>query len=173
MADELKDIPSPPSMDLDIPEPPSLSDDDLPSLDDLEDLDDDMESSPENPQQENVEESDIQSKPTQDKPAQEPDEIRTLPESAYTEEVKKGIDEIEERKSFLVQNNVPLFLRIEDFKLVLGAIDEMKVGLKDTENKFKELVDIKDKMDKEYESWKTLELDLYRKLIFIEKTLGM
>src|SRR3989338_6302112 len=63
------------------------------------------------------------------------------------------------------------FIRIEDFKTALDEISLAKNGLKDLDNIFASLNDVKSEKDSQFEKWQKIHSDIQRKFIYIDKIL--
>jgi hypothetical protein len=81
-----------------------------------------------------------------------------------------GQKEVEEKRSARFLTNGPIFTKVDDYKLILESSDEIKTSLKDCDEILKRLNEIKIEEDREYDKWKKMLLDIYRKVNYIDKT---
>ncbi|MFO7710254.1 MAG: hypothetical protein R6V53_00650 [Candidatus Woesearchaeota archaeon] len=91
-------------------------------------------------------------------------------QSQFTSKQMAGAKEIKKRREEIKLSEEPLFTKIEDYKAILEASDHMKSSLKDCDEILKRLNEIKVEEDKEYEKWKKMLLDTYRKIHYIDRT---
>ncbi|MFP4424203.1 MAG: hypothetical protein ACLFP2_03135 [Candidatus Woesearchaeota archaeon] len=91
-------------------------------------------------------------------------------QSQFTSKQKVGEKEFKKRREEIRLSEEPLFTKIEDYKAILEASDHMKSSLKDCDEILKRLNEIKVEEDKEYEKWKKMLLDTYRKIHYIDRT---
>lgn len=109
------------------------------------------------------------------KPVQLPIEQKTV-EADNTASDEKGLlessdpeKEISTRRKEIIESNEPLFVAVDDYREILGATSQMKSHLKECEEILKRLNEVKAEEDKEYEKWKSMLLDIYRKVGYVDK----
>ncbi|MDP7323133.1 MAG: hypothetical protein QF632_00050 [Candidatus Woesearchaeota archaeon] len=66
---------------------------------------------------------------------------------------------------------IPSYVKVEDFKDMLGGIQIVKTNLKQCDEIFERLNQVKNDEDKEFEKWRSKLEDLQRKLIYVDKVL--
>ena len=90
--------------------------------------------------------------------------------------VRSGLDELEsgfERRPMELERTVPEspFIRMEHFRDVMDEISLIKNELKEMDNLFISLDDVKSEKDAQFEKWQKVHMDMQRKLIYMDKTL--
>lgn len=84
------------------------------------------------------------------------------------------IPELEEKGGELIKPVMPqgpVFIKSNDFQDVLAKIGQIKENVKQTEDIFNKLNDIKNEKDNIFGQWKESLEDVQRKLLYIEKAL--
>tara|TARA_Y100000310_G_C20693181_1_gene823730 strand:- start:1977 stop:2585 length:609 start_codon:yes stop_codon:yes gene_type:complete len=66
---------------------------------------------------------------------------------------------------------LPSYMKVDDFKEMLGGIQITKQNLKECDEIFSRLNQLKNDEDKEFEKWRSKLEDLQRKLIYVDKVL--
>ena len=77
--------------------------------------------------------------------------------------------EIEAKRQAIRESHAPLFTRVEDYKDILGATDNIKDSLRATDDILKRINEIKLEEDREYEKWKNILLDVYKKINYVDR----
>ncbi len=67
--------------------------------------------------------------------------------------------------------NAPSYIKAENFKEMLGGVQVVKDNLRECDEIFGRLNQIKNDEDKEFEKWRSRLEDLQRKLIYVDKVL--
>ncbi|MCB9362411.1 hypothetical protein H6504_03160 [Candidatus Woesearchaeota archaeon] len=166
------------SVDLDIPPPPSFnisppeeSPDEMPPAPMEQPLRpsvplDQPSLGPELPtDEEPLEEASAVEEPVAEPVVEEP----VMEDEPVVEDTENIAEEISESRERAVTSNAPVFTRVEDYKEILGSANQIKASLKNCEDVIKRINEIKVEEDKEYEKWKNLLLETYRKMNHIDK----
>jgi len=82
-------------------------------------------------------------------------------------EAKQEIEETEKRKNF----QKPLFIKMDDFKIVLRYLNEIKLEIKDGDSTSEKILEIYKQENKKFDVWQNQLKDIQRKLLFIDKSL--
>jgi len=67
-----------------------------------------------------------------------------------------------------MDRNVPVFVKVADYKDVLDIVDVMKQKLKDTKFSLMRIKELKDQEDQEIADWEKSMEEINRRLIFID-----
>ncbi|MGM5487386.1 MAG: hypothetical protein ACQESG_00390 [Nanobdellota archaeon] len=126
---------------------------------------------PEAPYQQQAVQETSQPEPPQEAQSTEPQkEVQMESQIDPIDRQKMGAQEVKKKREEIKLSDEPLFTKIEDYKAILEASDHMKGSLKDCDEILKRLNEIKVEEDKEYEKWKKMLLDVYRKIHYIDRT---
>lgn len=68
----------------------------------------------------------------------------------------------------MVDKNLPVFVKINDYKEVLDVVDVMKQKLKETTRTLEKLKELKAEEDREIQEWEKNVTDISRRLSFID-----
>lgn len=67
-----------------------------------------------------------------------------------------------------MEKNVPVFVKINDYKEVLDIVDVMKQKLKETSQALEHLKELKTEEDRELQEWEKSITEISRRLAFID-----
>ena len=67
--------------------------------------------------------------------------------------------------------NMPVFVRIDDYKTIIEVLDLLKIKLGEAQQVLEKIAELKSKEDEEIERWHTELEDVERKVDFIDSTL--
>ncbi len=67
-----------------------------------------------------------------------------------------------------MDKNLPVFVKINDYKEVLNVVDVMKQKLKETTQTLNKIKDLKSEEDKELQEWEKNVTEISRRLAFID-----
>lgn len=67
-----------------------------------------------------------------------------------------------------MDKNLPVFVKINDYKEVLNVVDVMKQKLKETTQTLNKIKDLKAEEDKELQEWEKNVTEISRRLAFID-----
>jgi hypothetical protein len=68
----------------------------------------------------------------------------------------------------MVDKNLPVFVKINDYKEVLDTVDVMKQKLKETTRTLDKIKELKAEEDREIQEWEKNVTDIARRLSFID-----
>jgi len=68
----------------------------------------------------------------------------------------------------MVDKNLPVFVKINDYKEVLDTVDVMKQKLKETTKTLEKIRELKAEEDREIQEWEKNVADIARRLSFID-----
>ena len=67
-----------------------------------------------------------------------------------------------------MEHNVPVFVKINDYKDVLDIVDVMKQKLKETTQNLEKVKELKTEEDRELQEWEKSVTEISRRLAFID-----
>lgn len=80
--------------------------------------------------------------------------------------------EIAKRREEVMNSDEPLFTKVEDYKKVVDASNDMKMRLKECESILQRLNEIRLEADREHTRWKSELLDIYKKFSYVDKVIS-
>jgi hypothetical protein len=110
-------------------------------------------------------------------PKYEPEKENYQNQSQYSQEKFiedenfRSEDLINEKRQQLLNSGEPIFTKVEDYKRIIDASNEIKERVKECESTLKRLNEVHLESDRVYNKWKEELLDLNKRLNYIDKVI--
>lgn len=102
--------------------------------------------------------------------AEEPKETSFLSQTAYPK-MERRLFSKEKRELREIRSGKAIYIRVDEFKTILGSINLVRSDLRKSEETLIKLENIKNIKDKSFDKFRNSLDDLQKKLIFIDKTI--